>query len=373
MNLRRGLQYIVFYDRHIGNTYFGWNFGQKLSALKMFALIVWNLIFLSMVFIHLLLGLMFTFITPESDYSNRTRGPESSNTNTVLLILYQVGCVSYITQTTIISLFVLIRGQNILNILNKKEIIKIQSNFEKKIGLVLVSIKFFFQLYGTIMIWFILYPTYNFVNLESTLYFIYLIIVFIMEGNTLFVVFMLILYKSLLIRRQFKELSKLKDLNIIFDMVCKFREITKKLSTVLSLFNLIILMMNVVICASGLCMLVIVPSINPFQKASQFLSSAFLIIFQILVCDVVPKSYDLFLGKLKDRYKEFNENKTSSEQQLNHILMIRLNEMKDEMCFTAFNLFKLNANTLLSCLALIISYSIVIIQTAPTSINCPRS
>ena len=43
--------------------------------------------------------------------------------------------------------------------------------------------------------------------------------------------------------------------------------------------------------------------------------------------------------------------------------MLQLRQLSDRIGFTAFGLFRVNANTFVSCLGLIITYSVIVIQT----------
>ena len=48
----------------------------------------------------------------------------------------------------------------------------------------------------------------------------------------------------------------------------------------------------------------------------------------------------------------------------NRQIVIQLRELNARIGFTAKGLFRINANTFVSCLGLIITYSVIIIQTA---------
>jgi hypothetical protein len=51
------------------------------------------------------------------------------------------------------------------------------------------------------------------------------------------------------------------------------------------------------------------------------------------------------------------------DQMNQNILLMKINSINQEIGFTASNLFKISTNTIISCLALILSYSVILIQT----------
>ena len=84
-----------------------------------------------------------------------------------------------------------------------------------------------------------------------------------------------------------------------------------------------------------------------------------------LISDLIPKSF----RKLIDNLEEFYSNQTNidSNSISNRIILLQITKYKNKICFSAMNLFKVNTNTFISCLALIISYSVVIIQTTQST------
>ena len=49
--------------------------------------------------------------------------------------------------------------------------------------------------------------------------------------------------------------------------------------------------------------------------------------------------------------------------QLNHCLVSRLYLMRDDMCFTAINLYRINMKAFMSILSSIITFAVIIIET----------
>ena len=370
MDRNYGLKCIVFYDRLIGNTHFGWNFGQKLSKRKRCLLIIWNLVFLSLVSIHCYIGLKNSFLNSDTEFDlNNYRPDASKHTKILPLILFSVGFVTYTVQTLSIGIFLVLRGPNILDIINTEDIIKVDPKYEKKIGIILVVIRFILTTAFITTIGIVMYDNYavsesrfsNLIILMSLLYFL--------SVNTQLIVTSLILYKSLIISKQFESLSEMEDLSTIFDNICKVNQTIERFDSLISGYTLFKLAMNTLVCISFSCMLSIVPEENPTNSVSHVVTSFLLIFVLCLVCDIIPKRFHKLLKKLKTKFEANTRSKSLCERVYSHVIMIRMNEIKSEMYFTAFGLFRVNTNTLLSSMALIISYSIIIIQT---TVQSPR-
>ena len=369
MENKCGLKKLVFYDSLIGNTYFVWNLRQKIPKFKKYYLILWNIFIFLLFSIQLIIGLKNSFSTESKSHYFR---PDLTKYKTVLPhILFSILYFSYGIQTLVIFLFLVIRGHKILDVLNEEEVIKLNNKYEKKIGFILALMKFIISSTSVTIVTILLYVYYGIEYITVTL-FIFFPIVYFLSMNTHLAIITFILYKSLIVSKQLKTISNMKDMKLMFDMICKIQNSVERLDALVNLVNLFELAMDSLLCISSLCIFAIVPNEYPANSFSHMTLSLSKISSLCLICDMIPKQFNKLLKELKDRFRELNENKSSSEQLFNHMLKNQLNEMKDEMCFTAFNLFKLNANTLLSCIALIISYSIVIIQTnqsEPYSIN----
>ena len=92
--------------------------------------------------------------------------------------------------------------------------------------------------------------------------------------------------------------------------------------------------------------------------------------FGIILClcltsDIITKSFNKFINNLDDYlFKHSNSLHLTTNDKL---VLINIKSYKNKFCLNAMNLFKVNTNTFISCLALIISYSVVLIQTTQTN------
>jgi hypothetical protein len=100
-----------------------------------------------------------------------------------------------------------------------------------------------------------------------------------------------------------------------------------------------------------------------FISISSIVESLTLLISTCLVCDIIPKSFKKFCDKLEESLSE----KVCTNQMYyiyRQTLLTKINAIKQDIGFTAFDLFKVNKNTIISCFALILSYSVLLIQTS---------
>ena len=77
---------------------------------------------------------------------------------------------------------------------------------------------------------------------------------------------------------------------------------------------------------------------------------------------IIQESYVKLLDTLDDMYCKTNAVQTNDE-----ILLLKIEKFSHKISLTAMNLFNVNTNTFLSCLSLIIGYSVILIQTTQTS------
>jgi len=111
-------------------------------------------------------------------------------------------------------------------------------------------------------------------------------------------------------------------------------------------------------------MLVIEPQKYLILSISSILESLSLLISTCLICNIIPKSFKKFCDKLEATVSESALNDSLLSQLYKHSLINRIYTIKKEIGFTASNLFKISTYTVISCLGLILSYSVILIQTS---------
>ena len=62
---------------------------------------------------------------------------------------------------------------------------------------------------------------------------------------------------------------------------------------------------------------------------------------------------------IKSKQLEIN----SPVYHIDYAMLNRLYSLRDELCFTAFNLYKINTKTFMSIMSLIITFTVIVIQT----------
>ena len=254
----------------------------------------------------------------------------------------------------------MIRGHKLLELLKDKQVVQIGERKEKRIGMILVVS----QLAISVLCVSFAFSFFEEIDPNSNLYLlVFNAIIFIVTMCTQLSMPTLIAYKSFLVFQEFENIFALnitKNLEIVYNFVQKIHESIQRFDSYVSIYALIYLLFNLLISVSSLCHLAINPNVRVKQNIICLTFSISLLLSQCLVCDVVPKS----LRKLIDRIEREKSSKGFDSYNPNERqIVIHLELMNQRIGFTAFGLFQINANTFLSCLALIISYSVIIIQT----------
>ena len=104
---------------------------------------------------------------------------------------------------------------------------------------------------------------------------------------------------------------------------------------------------------SSICQICIDYKITLAHSCGFLLHGATTMLVLCYCCDIIPSS----LSKLLDHYEQ------DAIVQNDRTILLQLRQLNDRIGFTAFGLFRVNSNTFLGCLALIINYSVIIIQT----------
>jgi len=176
----------------------------------------------------------------------------------------------------------------------------------------------------------------------------------------------LIAYQSHIVSKKLRNISKdfsHSNLQNIHQIVCKINNFIKKLDKLISLSIFIIISLNTTICVSYLCMFAIDPKKYSNISISSILESLTLLISTCLTCDIIPKNFKKFCDKLEESLSQ--KVFTNQSDYLNqYSLSTKINAIKQDIGFTAFNLFKVSTYTIISCFALILSYSVILIQTS---------
>jgi hypothetical protein len=177
----------------------------------------------------------------------------------------------------------------------------------------------------------------------------------------------LIAYQSLTVSHQLKNISdnfSQTNLQNIYCFVCKTNSFIKDLDQLFSSLISISIFSFTVISIAFMSILGI--------DAKNYLTVSFVLIAESLIiittlclsCDIIPKSLNKFCDLLEKHVTKNPFGYQLLDQMNQNILLMKINSVKHEIGFTASNLFKISTYTIISCLALILSYSMILIQTS---------
>ncbi len=360
-NSLTGLRYLVNYHGICSVSYLDTRINDnksKLNLLIKITFILWNLAFLSYSSYYCYTEFMDIMEVLDVKHFD-------SSKSKVIFVVFISGSISYNIQAFILNIIIMINGNKILNLMRNQALDYIDYRTEKKIGFIIALAQFLICFFIELFISFIFYGfpirsySFDLKNFFKSTFIYYLIF------NSQSIIISLIAYQSHIVSKKFSTISKdfLHSKQNIHQIVCKINGFINKLDELTSLSILIIISLNTTICISYLCMFAINPKKFSIISIASILESLTLLISTCLTCNIIPKNFKKFCDKFEESICE-----STFTNQLDYLyqysLVTKINAIKQDIGFTAFNLFKVNTNTIISCLALILSYSVILIQTS---------
>ena len=157
-----------------------------------------------------------------------------------------------------------------------------------------------------------------------------------------------------------REFTFHNQLPNIFKQLLIIQNYVKKLDQFYNKYLFCIIVLCSVECVSSLTILYF----DRCKTMPWVLASIFESILQILIycylSDRIYNSYMNIINKYEQLQLEIHETNLGH---LNHCLVNRLHSLRDDMCFTAFNLYPINMKTFMSILSMIITFTVILIQT----------
>ena len=191
----------------------------------------------------------------------------------------------------------------------------------------------------------------------------YLTIMILISGNYVCFVSM-IAYFCFVIQQKLADLQKefisLTQLPNIFKQLFFIQSQVKKFDQFFNKYLFSMIFLYSFECVSSLTILYFDRFKTMPWPIPSIIESSLLIFIFCYLSDRIDKSFVNIITKLEDLQLEIHEN---SLAQFNHGLVNRLYLLRDDMCFTAFNLYPLNMKTFMTILSTIITFSVILIQT----------
>ena len=288
----------------------------------------------------------------------------------VLLVLNNIGFVGFYFYTLLVCLFLTFNGNKIIDHLKNQNMDLVSEAVEKRIGYTIVFCQF--------MASFIIESFLCIVILKSAhekcqpwKLFVHLVLEILRfflpyNGQASFIA--LIAYKSCMVMHQMKNMEiNLKSpdrLKYLYRCIQDTYVSVKSFDHLVSNCIFVIIFITSTSCLS-LSALAIDPKkfyLISIGTALECLTSLSTICF---ACNIIPKTFREVNEKINYSSMERCCDKSNDSHNSNDYLLIihRINDLKHDMVLTACGQYSINIRTFISCIAFILSYAMIIIQT----------
>ncbi len=347
-----GLKYLINFHRLCGISYSGVSLSEKKQSICMrIFIIVWNLwiILISM-------WCNYKFTKSLDYYNNEIR----LNKSVVLFITSRISTALYFIQLYLSNFIFLIIGGKLIKLLRQISISLEGDVEENQIGIWVTFAQISFSLFCLVFTLIIVglntkKTTFQFEDILLILTYFTLLI-----NQSSFLA--IIAFDSKLIEKYLKNIIRGKTvirLPQIHQKLCKIKEHVKHLDDLICFQIFMMICMSIAMEINLICILSIDFN-KAFSNAIIGIMNAFLMLIMLCyVCNILPKSIAQFYDFMEKIITQSNQ----TNQFSTHYILLLLN-MKQEIGFTALGLVKIRASTFLSILALIISYTVILIQTS---------
>ena len=364
MTIQPGLKLLLNYNRLTGNTFFGW-YENGESRSKRIALKIWNMCLLIVLSVscYIFIEMSFSVSGTNDKQSNVTLSSEHTSQFDLLQLLFATSTTIFTFKAVLIALYLTIFGGQLMTLLSEDNGIKELMSKEYRTAKWIVICQVSYAL---------LIATLNFakdVNTHKPHTLIAMFIQLTISTSTQVTILSLIGYKSLTVRQHFDEIVESnsgKNLIAIYGLVIRMDKSVKLMDKYVSIFILLFLLFNQIFCVSSLCHMALNSQLKIIEGLLSISYGFVNISVLCLVCNIIPSSLISLVDKLDIHLNDLNGHSNEWNDIKNRQILMQMRQMSDRIGFTAFGLFRVNSNTFLSCLALIISYSVIIIQTGQT-------
>ena len=339
---------LVYFQRINGQSYLLWNFGQRMGLSLKLVLLFLNIILF-------MVNLYYTYIGYEDSMNiiKNNKAFASSHKFSMPLIMQISLYILFTIMNVFVFVLILFSGKTILAFLYNLDI-SIDSGIERKIGIKAIVIQIIFTIIVTLFYFFcssmlndllyfmlLIFMSSNYLSLVSTMaYFCYIIEQCLSE-----------------LEKEFRSLQQLpnilKQLLVIQSYVKQFDQFYNK-------YLFFIITFYCFECVCNLTILYFDRFLKmPWAIASIYESLSSIFIFCYL-SDKINKSYVNVINKYEQLQLKMLDSQLG---QFNHCLVSRLYSLRDDMCFTAFNLYPINMKTFMSIFSMIVTFTVILIQT----------
>ena len=350
-----GLNYLVNFHRMTANTYMGWNFGQTFSIKIKVILIIAN-ICLFCICVYSTSEHYFTILKTK-------QGQVIGKKSYLPYILQLITHTGFLSITILCFFMNIFRGKAILKFLYEQDF-QIDTSIERRIAIKIIMVQLI-----TCLLMELGYSSGCVFSDSDACHLSYLKIVLdymvtVFTKNIQFILLSLIAYQCYVIEQRFKEMTEnfncLSQIKCLSGKIFKISNLMRKFNSYIHLYLFTIFLFYFFVSINNITVFYFDHG-KSMTSATVGTVEGFLLIFIIcLTCDKIEKGYEIFLDKLETLHEQnFNRN----EYSLDYSLINRLYLLRDDMCLTAFNLYKINTKMLMSLISLIITFAVILIQT----------
>ena len=356
-NNKSGFKMLVYFQRITGQSFMFWNFGKRMDlSLKLVLTFLNTMLFFATSFY------LYECVKDVQDLKKNSEFNFSSHESTITFMMQISGYICYNITNVYVYILVQFKGKAVLVFINDLNI-NINRGSEKKIGIttiiIQIALTFVFSLifFLTSIDWIEIHKNIlsNFIS--------YIILIFIISNYLSLL--SLMAYFCYVIQQRLTDLqnefSSLQQLPNIFKQLLVIQSFVKQFDKLFySKYLFIILLSYSFECINNLTILYF-DRFNIMLNTIPLITESITFIF--LFCylsDKINKSYVSIINKYEQLQLLMSDTQLG---QFNHSLVSRLYSMRDDLCFTAFNLYPINMKTFMSILSMIVIFTVILIQT----------
>ena len=368
-NVKSGLKYLVTYHKITGITYLGWDFGK----IKSWWVKVFYFIWQCCLFILAIYFALNDFTTLFNMDKLQTKMAVSA-TSALVFLLYQMGNIGYVLTVMYCFILLLLRGRKMLALLQGQQF-RPEPKTERWIGIKTLII----QIGLTCTVEMVIFPLlryfkdgHPFSNLGKVGY----TIMYTFILNIKMCLIALMMYQSYSIEAELRYMTKnftsLKQLNAIYDEVLQIQRTMKKFNKFINHF----IGMSITfgsICTITYVNLLYFDTIRKIDFSIGGMSECLSLIFIICYFSNKPNhNYNKLLDKFEKLELKNTKAGTIDKVVIDFSIVNRMYSIREDLCFTALGLYKIDIKTFLSIISIIITFAVILIQTNDQVIKIVR-
>ena len=346
---------LVYFQRITGQSYQLWNFNQRMGlSLKLVLIFLNSILFAATLF-------FFYIFFQDVQEINKNREFSFPSHKSLMSYIMQISLYTcYAIINVYVFLLMFFKGKAILVFLYDMDI-NIDSKIEEKIAIKAIILQVSLTLTVTLSFSLSLIIFYGIQN--KILKNLINLMVDIITSNNLLCLLSIMAYfcyiiqkKLAVLQNKFTSLNQLpamfKNLLIIQNYVRNFDAFYNKY-----LFCVIVLWSFE--CISSLTTLYFDRFQTMVWPIEGIMESLLLIFLFCYLSNIMYQGYMNIINRFEHLQLSIHENNLGH---FNHCLVIRLYSLRDDMCFTAFNLYPINMKTFMSILS-VITFTVILVQT----------